>query len=138
MIRMAGAAALGLMMNACPFGVSERPDGYARVVGQVVMNDGSAYVGRVSFLCSTTWQPQSSLFGDDRADPRGSYAVLLEAPFASRPMQGEPFEFLCRVMAGPRGGPFAIRYVTVPFSPDRRTAQTVRIDLREGEMEPEP
>jgi hypothetical protein len=138
MIRMAGVAALGLILNTCPFTPAEEPDGYARVTGQVVRSDGSPYAGRIHLLC---WEPpveSLSFFRDGDVDERGQYFVLVEAPAYSRPPQGEPFEFLCRAQSGPRGGPFAARYLTVPFARTRIDAPTTRIDLREGEMETPP
>lgn len=138
MIRMAGVSALGLILNACPFGAEPGPAGYARVTGQVVRSDGSPYQGRVHLLC---WRPAyetESFFGDDGVDAQGRYEVILRAPPYSQGMAGEPFEFLCRAQSGPRGGPFAVRYVTVPFSRTRAEAPTTRIDLREGEMQPPP
>jgi hypothetical protein len=138
MIRMAGTAALGLILNACPFGAGEEPDGYARVTGQVLLRDGSPYPGRIHILC---WEPPHeslSFFRDGDLDERGQYFVLVEAPAYSQPPQGEPFEFLCRAQSGPRGAPFAARYMTVPFGRTRVEAPTTRIDLREGEMEPPP
>lgn len=138
MIRMAGAAALGLILNTCPFAADEKPDGYARVTGQVVRSDGSPYAGRIHLLC---WRPPDetpSFFRDGDLDERGRYNLLLESPLGSRPMAGEAFEFLCRAQSGPRGAAFAVRYVTVPFAPTRADVPTTRIDLREGEMEPPP
>lgn len=139
MIRMTGLAALGLILNACPFGTSEKPDGFARVTGQVTMRDGSTYSGRVHVLCEEPPpQNQFTFSGADGADPGGSYAILISAPYLSRYAQGEVFQFLCRAQAGTQSGPFAVRYVIVPFSRERATAPTTRIDLVEGEMEPHP
>jgi hypothetical protein len=138
MIRTASVAALGLILNTCPFTPAEEPDGYARVTGQVLRSDGSPYPGRIHLLC---WSPPDEsplFFREGDLDERGRYNLLLESPLGSRPMQAEPFEFLCRAQSGPRGAAFAVRYVTVPFARTRADAPTTRIDLREGEMEPPP
>ncbi|HEX8319429.1 hypothetical protein [Longimicrobium sp.] len=134
MIRMAGLSALGLILNACPFGAPEEPDGYATVTGQVQVRTGPNYNGRVSVMCFSAGHPEPSFGNSARVDAQANYRVELEAPFLSRGGQGEAFQFVCKAQAGPGGGPFASRQATVPFSETRANRPETRIDLRQGEM----
>ncbi|HEX2080933.1 MAG TPA: hypothetical protein VHG08_24735 [Longimicrobium sp.] len=138
MIRIAGISALGLALNTCPF-ASEReaPDGYAHVTGSVVMQDGSPFSGQGHALCWRAPHPEPSFNRHVRVED-GTYATVLEAPLGSRPQPGEPFEFLCRVQAMNNRALVARRYVSVPFSRDHSDFPSTRIDLRAGEIEPEP
>jgi hypothetical protein len=138
MIRMAGVSALGLVLNACPFGAPEKPDGYARVTGHVQVRTGPNYAGRVWVECWSAGHPEPSFGNGVRVDAQANYSIDLEAPFLSRGRQGEAFQFVCRAQAGPAGAPFAIRYATVPFSERRTDRAETRIDLREGEMHGPP
>jgi hypothetical protein len=134
MIRMAGLSALGLILNACPFGAPEQPDGYARVTGHVQVRTGPNYNGRVTVTCFRADYPEASFGNGARVDAQANYSIDLEAPYLSRRRQGGAFEFVCRAQAGPSGAPFASRQATVPFSEKRADRPETRIDLREGEM----
>jgi hypothetical protein len=138
MIRMAGFSALGLVLNACPFGAPEKPDGYATVTGHVQVRTGPNYAGRVSVMCFHADHPEPSFGNSARVDAQAKYSIVLEAPYLSRRRQGGAFEFVCRAQAGPGSGPFAVRYATVPFSESRASRPSTRIDLREGDVQGPP
>lgn len=138
MIRMAGLSALGLILNACPFGAPEKPDGYATMTGHVQVRTGPNYSGRVWVECFSAGHPEPSFGNGARVDAQGDYSIDLEAPYLSRRRQGDAFEFVCRAQAGPGSVPFAIRYATVPFSESRANRPSTRIDLREGEVQAPP
>ena len=138
MIRMAGVSALGLILNACPFGAPEPPDGYARVTGHVQVRTGPNYTGRVSVSCFSADHPEPSFGNSARVDAQARYSIDLEAPYGSLRRQSQPSSFVCRAQAGAGGGPFAVRYATVPFSEKRADRPTTSIDLLEGEMQGPP
>jgi hypothetical protein len=144
MIRKAGLAALGLILNTCPFTPPEPPAGYAAVTGRVLSADGTAYSGQVGISCSEPDRPSPS-FGTlnlRRTDSDGDYSAILEAStYSWNPRQGA-FEFLCTVRAipmEPRGAePVAVRYVTIPFAEKRADRPNTRVDLRVGVFETHP
>ncbi|HEY0023158.1 MAG TPA: hypothetical protein VGB24_09610 [Longimicrobium sp.] len=134
MIRMAGVSALGLVLNACPFGSAEKPDGYATVTGHVQVRTGPNYTGRVWVQCFSAHDPEPWFGRGARVDAQANYRIELEAPYGSFRLEGAPFQVVCKAHAGPGGAPYAIRQATVPFSETRANRPQTRIDLREGEM----
>jgi hypothetical protein len=138
MIRMAGLSALGLILNACPFGAPERPDGYATVAGHVQVRTGPDYTGRVRVACWSRDYPEPVFGNSTRVDAQANYSIVLEAPYLSRRRQGGAFEFVCRAQAGPGGEPIAARNATVPFGESRSKRPSTRIDLLEGQVESPP
>ncbi|HEY7766926.1 hypothetical protein [Longimicrobium sp.] len=134
MIRTAGLSALGLVLNACPFGAPEKPDGYATVTGHVQVLTGPNYAGRVWVQCFRADHSEPSFGNSARVDAQANYRIELEAPYGSFRRQVAALQFECKAQAGPAGGPFAIRQATVPFSETRANRPETRIDLRQGEM----
>jgi hypothetical protein len=134
MIRMAGVSALGLILNACPFGAPEKPDGYARVTGHVQVRTGPNYTGRVWVQCWSADHPEPSFGTGTRVDAQANYRIELEAPYGSFRRQGAVYQFECRAYAGPGGAPFASRHATIPFSETRADRPTTTIDLLENQM----
>jgi hypothetical protein len=134
MIRKAGVSALGLILNACPFGAPEKPDGYATVTGHVQVLTGPNYTGRVWVQCFSADHPEPSFGKGTRVDAQANYRIELEAPYGSFRRQGAAFQFECKAQAGPGSGPFASRQATIPFSETRANRPETRIDLRQGEM----
>jgi hypothetical protein len=127
--------ALGLVLNACPFG-SEPVAGYARIEGTVRMADGSAYRGSVFVFCGEGGQ-------DTGTNAHGRYAVeyTVRSITAGERLPGATegeFRQICRVSAPGNRPPFARRYETVTFTRARGDRVTTEIDLVEGEVETEP
>ena len=134
MIRMASLSALGLILNACPFGAPEKPGGYATVTGHVQVRTGPNYSGRVWVECWSADHPEPEFGRGARVDAQARYRIELEAPYGSFRRKGAAFQFECRAQAGSGGAPFASRQATVPFSESRAGRPEARIDLLEAEM----
>lgn len=131
--------ALGLALNACPFGTEEDVHGaYAVIEGTVKMRDGTPAAAAVFVACG---HDAVAEYPNRRyrtaTDAQGRYQVEVEGmPYGSPPVEGA-FTTPCRVTA-PGLPPLASSRATVRFHFDRNLAETTRVDLVEGEIDTAP
>jgi hypothetical protein len=136
MIRTLGVAGLTLLLSTCPFG-GPPPDGYARIEGRVLRQDGSPFQGRGFVLCGFPEDEIPSGFGHEFGISLGGrYGTDIAAPEAfGRGTAEKTFVLICRVSAPGDQLPFAVRTASVEFARSRSARTTTRIDLREGLLE---
>jgi hypothetical protein len=139
MLMKIAPVALGLALNACPFGTEEDVHGaYAVIEGTVTMRDGTPAAAAVLVACG---QKALAEYPDRRdrttTDGQGRYHIVVEGmPYDSPPANGA-FTSPCRVTA-PGLPPLASSRATVRFHFDRSLAETTRVDLVEGELDTAP